>query len=175
MLDAAKLFLEASRQMSGAAAQRGIEEIDVRSAALAAVIPVPSDPDGRRRVWLASLGDVSAWRRCATEWQQLAGKEKSGMDANVLDEFLPYYSKKAISKSVWLEEGDIIALTTDGVADVLAPPGRAAAWFADRWRYPPHIASFFMDVGYEAKTQTDDRTAVVLWCDIEENHENMVG
>jgi hypothetical protein len=146
------------------ARHQGLEPDAVRTVALAAVIPAEPDDAGRRHAWLAAIGDASAWRRQARGWERLMGKEKGGMDANVLAEFLPFHPDRALSAVVSLEPGDVLALITDGVADAFMEIDGAAAWFADRWERPPPIGSFFLDVGYEARTYQDDRTAVLVWC-----------
>ncbi|MEO5876504.1 MAG: protein phosphatase 2C domain-containing protein [Streptosporangiaceae bacterium] len=162
-LDAATLFLEASRQMAGTAEHHGVTEHDVRAAVLAAVIPVSSDADGGREVWLASVADVGAWLRRPAGWQRLIGEEKSGLDSGRLARFLPFHPDQAECTTVRLEPGSVLAFTTDGVGDAFA--GGSGSWFAERWARPPHIASFVREVGYEADGQLDDRTAVVVWCD----------
>jgi hypothetical protein len=164
-LKAAELYRAVSAQMTGVAQQRQIPVEAVRAVALAAVIPIAADAAGRRRVWLGGISDVSAWRRHADGWEQVAGKHKGGMDANALSEFLPFHPSRAVSTTAELGPHDVLAMTTDGVADAFTLIDGAAGWFADRWREPPAIASFILDVGYEAKTHIDDRTAVVVWCD----------
>ena len=164
-LSAPELFIETSRQMLNAAEQRSLSADDVRAAVLGAVIPVTANRAGQREAWLAGVADVSAWHRRPGGWRHLAGTPKSGLDANVLSEFLPYHSRKAASTIVRLEAGDVLALTTDGIADTFTMAEGAAAWFAERWQYPPDIVSFLKDVSYEARAQLDDRTAVVVWCE----------
>lgn len=164
-LDAAAMYRAVAQQMVGVARQRGFPADTIRTAILAAVIPVEADRLGRRQVWIAGIADVSAWQRASGDWHQVAGQPKEGLDANVLSEFLPYHPDRAVTTIVELDRQDVLALTTDGVADAFTVVSGAAAWFADRWRDPPPIASFILDVGYEAKTQNDDRTAVVVWCE----------
>ncbi len=163
-LDAAAIFLDAARQMAGAAEQQGAAEHDVRAAALAAVIPVSPDEHGRRSVWLASLADVGGWVRQPDGWERLAGDEKAALDAGRLTEFLPFHPERARETTVTLEPDTVLALTTDGVGDVLAAGDALAPWFAERWQEPPHIAAFVQHVGFEAAGRLDDRTAVVVWC-----------
>lgn len=162
-LDASAIFLDTARQMSGMAVQQKVTEDDVRAAALAAVIPVQPDQAGGRSIWLAWIADVGAWARQDTGWHRLAGAEKKGMDQNALTEFLPFHPDRARSTRITLDRGAVLALATDGVGDAFTDG--AAPWFAARWARPPHISSFIEDVGYEAKGQLDDRTAIVVWCD----------
>ncbi|MFA1548407.1 protein phosphatase 2C domain-containing protein [Actinomadura chokoriensis] len=162
-LDGPSLFLDAARQMSGMAAQQRVTENDVRAAALAAVVPVEPAPDGSRLVWLAWVADVGAWLRSDAGWTRLVGADKEGLDLDVLTEFLPFHPDRARTAWVTVQRGAVLAFATDGVGDVLA--GGAAPWFAERWAGPPHVASFVADVGFDARGQLDDRTAVVVWCD----------
>jgi hypothetical protein len=164
-LSVAELYRAVSGQMVAIAKQRGITADTVRTVTLAAVIPILPDQDGRRRAWFGGVSDVGAWRRQPDGWQQVAGQHRGGMDANALSEFLPYHPNRAVATMVDLAPHDVLALVTDGVSDAFGIINGAAAWFAERWRDPPPIASFILDVGYEARTQNDDRTAVVVWCD----------
>ncbi|MEV5749773.1 protein phosphatase 2C domain-containing protein [Actinoallomurus sp. NPDC052308] len=163
-LVASEIFLDAARQMAGAAERDGVTEHDVRAAALAAVIPVHAGESGRRAVWLAALADVSGWLRQPGGWTRLTGVAKAALDAGRLEEFLPFHPDQVQDATIALGPDSVLALTTDGVGDVLAPGEALAPWFADRWRQPPHIAAFLEDVGFEAAGRLDDRTAVVVWC-----------
>jgi hypothetical protein len=164
-INAPEMYRAVAGQMVATAKQRGFTPETIRTAILAAVVPTEPDGHGNRTVWLAGIADVSAWLIRPGGWQQIAGQQKGGMDANVVSEFLPYHPGQAATATMNLGRGDVLALTTDGVADAFTVINGAAAWFADRWREPPPIASFILDVGYEAKTQNDDRTAVVVWCE----------
>lgn len=158
-----ELFLSAAQQMIAAAEQRGLQPEAVRVAALAAIVEIAPNAEGIRQAWLASVADVSAWIRYEGGWRQVAGDAKRGMDGSRLKEFLPYHPRAVKSWSVGLGPDDVLALTTDGIGDVLGP-GEIAAWFAGQWAAPPHISDFIDVVGFEAKGELDDRTAVVLWC-----------
>ena len=163
-LKAKDLFLEASRQMVGVAKQRGLTDDEVRTGVLAAVIPVEPDSNGQRIAWFGVVADVSAWLWRPGGWQPLVDTKKPGLDSNSISAFLPYHSDQAVEHVLPLEEGAVLAVTTDGIGDSLGM-ANIASWFADRWQDPPHIGSFILDVGYEARTQLDDRTAVLVWCD----------
>jgi hypothetical protein len=163
-LDVKEIFLAAAGQMSGVAQQRGWPDDDVRAVLAAAVIPAKPRPDGTRHAWLASLADVSIWRWRPGGWEQLMGDVKEGMDGSRLKHYLPYHPQHAVSQVVELRQGEIIAITTDGIADAFTILPGAAAWFADMWREPRPLASFVLDIGYEESQFNDDRTAVVAWC-----------
>ncbi len=156
-------FIAGARQMIAAAAQRNLDPDAVRAAALVVIVEIFPDADLRRQVWMASIADVSAWHLRNRSWCQVAGDPKTGMDASRLTHFLPYHPREVRSSRLMLGANDVLALTTDGIGDVLAG-GPIAAWFAERWATPPHISDFIDIVGFEAKGELDDRTAVVLWC-----------
>ncbi|MEU8796344.1 protein phosphatase 2C domain-containing protein [Spirillospora sp. NPDC048819] len=155
-------FVSAARQMAGAADQRGIGPEAVRAAVLAAAVDLDAATDGTRRVRVWSIADVGAWIREGSSWRQVAGDERSGFDRSRLSAFLPHHPHPACT-TFQLAPGAVMALTTDGIGDALAHPD-LGAWFAARWTRPPHISDFVDDVGFEAKGELDDRTAVVVWC-----------
>jgi hypothetical protein len=163
-LNVEEVFLAAARQISGVAHQRGWPDDQVRAVLAAAVIPTQPEPVGTRHAWLASLADVSIWRWLPGSWELLMGDVKDGMDGSRLEHYLPYHPQHATSRIVELQVGEIIAITTDGIADAFATLPGASKWFADRWREPRPLASFVLDVGYEESQFNDDRTAVVAWC-----------
>lgn len=163
-LNVEEIFLAVAGQMSGVAQQRGWADDDVRAVLAAAVIPAHPGLEGARHAWLASLADVSIWRWLPGSWERLMGDVKDGMDGSRVEHYLPYHPQHAVSRTVELRPGEIIAITTDGIADAFTTLPGAAAWFADRWRVPRPLASFVLDVGYEESQFNDDRTAVVAWC-----------
>ncbi|MFF7330168.1 protein phosphatase 2C domain-containing protein [Streptomyces sp. NPDC008150] len=159
-----EVFLSAARQMYGAAKQRGWTADEVRAVALAAVIPVRPGQDGVRNCWLGAIGDVSAWRLVGDSWERLIGKEKGGLDPSAITHFLPHHVDHLDYGTVQLAPGAVMSLTTDGVADAFALGADARQWFAERWRQPPSVGAFLLDVGFEQAQLQDDRTAVVVWC-----------
>ncbi|TKK85248.1 protein phosphatase 2C domain-containing protein [Herbidospora galbida] len=162
--DPAEVFLDAARQMAGAAWQQGGTEDDVRAAALAAVIPLRADPAGRRSVWLAGLADVGAWLHAPGRWSRLLGAPKTGLDAGQLTEFLPFHPERVTPAIVDVAPGAVLTFATDGLGDALDGTGALAVWFAERWARPPHILDYIGDVGFDAPGLLDDRTAVTVWC-----------
>jgi hypothetical protein len=162
-IDWRKCFTNAAGQMAAAAKQRDLDAGAVRAVLLTAVVELVPDPGEPRRVWLAWIADVSAWCRSESGWQQVAGTAKSGPDANRLSEFLPFHPQNVQHRMIELTPGAVLAVTSDGIGDVLGG-GRIANWFAHQWAVPPPISDFIQAVGYEAKGELDDRTAVVVWC-----------
>ncbi|WP_370084342.1 protein phosphatase 2C domain-containing protein [Streptacidiphilus sp. MAP12-16] len=163
-IDHREVFLAAARQMYAAAKQRNWDADDVRAVAVAAVVPARPHSDGIRRVWLAAVADVSAWRLREGAWDQLIGQEKGGYDAGSIDHFLPHDLDHVSYGVNELESGDALALTTDGIADAFATGPGARRWFAQRWQQPPAVGAFLLDVGFDQAQMHDDRTAVVVWC-----------
>ncbi|MFJ3303710.1 protein phosphatase 2C domain-containing protein [Streptomyces sp. NPDC086549] len=164
-IDTKQVFLAAAGQMYRAAEQRGWDADDVRAVAVTAVVPAHPDPVGVRRVWLAAIADVSAWRLREGRWQQLIGEEKGGLDASAVAGFLPHDPARFARVRAELGPGDVLALTSDGVADAFTVVPGARAWFAERWERPPAIGDFMLQVGFEQAQLQDDRTAVVVWPD----------
>ncbi|MEU7580177.1 protein phosphatase 2C domain-containing protein [Streptomyces sp. NPDC041068] len=163
-LDAEQIFLAVAGQMYRAAKQRDWDADDVRSVAVVAVVPTRPDARGHRRVWLAAIGDASAWQLRRGAWHRLIGDEKEGLDAGTVAAFLPHDPSRFAHGFAELATDGVLALTTDGVADAFTSVPDGGRWFAERWRRPPPIADFLLHVGFEQAQMQDDRTAVVVWC-----------
>jgi hypothetical protein len=161
-----EIFRLAASNVASAAKQSGLSPREVCTALIVAV--VPSEPDNRnggRRVWFASLADVSAWERSESGWRMLAGDPKEdALDRNAVHHFLPYHPDKVTVVYQDVPPGATITIVSDGVGDALTDVPGASEWFARKWRTPPPLASFLLDVAYDARGQLDDRTAVTVWC-----------
>ena len=162
-LEAEEIFTAAAGQMYHAATQRDWSADDVRAVAVAAVIPARPDARGARRIWLACLGDASAWTMAAGTWQQVVGDVKKGPASNVVSAYLPHAVDQVVSGVSELAPGCALALMTDGLSDALGLGRAARDWFAERWRRPPSACAFLLDVGYDQAQMLDDRTAVMVW------------
>ncbi|GAA3447188.1 hypothetical protein Pve01_73570 [Planomonospora venezuelensis] len=162
--DMRECFGSAAERMTATARQRGLAPEDVRAAVLAAVVELNPDVHGGRAVFFAAIADVSAWLRRGRSWCRIAGDGKHGLDAGRLSDFLPHFPSAVRLMTRRLDPGDVLALTTDGIGDALLASGELAAWFADEWKSPPFIGRFIDTVGFEARGQLDDRTAIVIWC-----------
>jgi len=161
---AERLFNDVAGTMIGTGEARGIEPCALRSLLVVAVVPTAALPDGSRRVWTAQVGDVSLWLHGLPGWERSTGVAKSGMDRNVVEAALPFNAKEVITAVVTIPPGAGIAVMTDGLGDVLGDVSGAVDYFAQRWATPPHPAVFVADMCFDARGQTDDRTAVVVWC-----------
>jgi serine/threonine protein phosphatase PrpC len=63
-----------------------------------------------------------------------------------------------------LAPGQALVLVTDGVGDAIgAGTGEVARELAERWRTPPTIDRFLLDVNFLRRSFDDDRTAVAVW------------
>ncbi|UYQ63751.1 protein phosphatase 2C domain-containing protein [Streptomyces peucetius] len=163
-LDHREAFLAAAGQMDAVAGQRNWDADQVRAVAVAAVVPALPHENGRRRVWLAAIADVSAWRLCQGRWERLIGEEKGGFDPSAVSDYLPHRPDGVSWGIAELEADCALAVTTDGVGDALAAGPEARRWFAERWARPPALGTFLGQVGFDQVQMHDDRTAVVVWC-----------
>ncbi|MEU9666190.1 protein phosphatase 2C domain-containing protein [Streptomyces bobili] len=168
-LDHCGAFLSAAGQMIAVAEQRDWDPDTVRAVAVVAVVPARPHVNGRRRVWLAAIADVSAWRLSGGDWERLIGEEKHGFDPSAVARYLPHDPRGADHGVVELSPTCVLAVTTDGVADAFATGPQARRWFAERWARPPAVGTFLNQVGFDQVQMHDDRTAVVVWCDDEEH------
>ncbi|MBV9161745.1 MAG: protein phosphatase 2C domain-containing protein [Pseudonocardiales bacterium] len=161
-----EVFRLAASTVASAAKQSELSPKEVCTALIVAIVPAePDNRDGGRRVWFASLADVSAWQRSEAGWRMLAGDPKEDvLDRNAVHHFLPCHPDKVTVVYQDVPQGATITIVSDGVGDALADVPGASKWFARRWRTPPPLASFLLDVAYEARGQLDDRTAVTVWC-----------
>jgi serine/threonine protein phosphatase PrpC len=163
-IDFLELFKSVSQNIVGAAKHARRPPDDLLTALIVAVVPVgPAANDGARTVWLASVADVGAWLHRGDVWSHVAGELKDGLDRNALATFLPHYWSAVEVVQAELAAGSALAVVTDGVGDAFSDIPQGALWFAERWHRPPPLASFILDVDYEAAGQVDDRTAVVVW------------
>jgi hypothetical protein len=163
-LSAKGLFREIAQSMISAARDRGLSAADVRTTLTAVVVPTYAAADGARPGWAGHVADTGLWLRCRDGWRRLTGETKSTFDGNALHEFLPHHPDAASDTWFDIPDGGAVGVLSDGIGDSFTEVDGAAHWFAERWRTPPPLASFMLDVDFEAKGQQDDRTAVVVWC-----------
>jgi hypothetical protein len=161
-LSVAQLFQDVANSIVAAARDRGLGPADVRTTLAVAVLPTRST-GVRRLAWAGQLADTHAWMLRGQRWECLTGEAKDRYDGSALRAFLPHRPQDAQAILFDLNEASALAVLTDGVADAFSDVDGAERWFADRWREPPPLASFILDVDFEAKGLLDDRTAVVVW------------
>jgi len=148
---------------------RWLDAADIGTVLMTAVVEAYPQPDGSRAVWLAWLGDVSAWVLSGGRWSQCGGDAKAGGDgpiSNAVCGVLPQQPHLAKGRALRLGTGQVLALVSDGVGDALEQ-AEGQKHFAEWWSRPPSIAAFVNQVSYEARAYVDDRTAVVVWTDPE--------
>ncbi|MGW6204420.1 protein phosphatase 2C domain-containing protein [Streptomyces sp. NPDC055089] len=162
-LDHASAFLEAAGQVHAVARQRHWPADTVRTVATAAVVPAAAGPDGGRDLWLAGLGDTTAWVRRPQRWSLKLGDKQRGLDAGRLDAYLPHTPEAVRRQLVRLAPGDVLALTSDGVGDALTDLPEAHDWFHRQWASPVSAFELLLHINYDSHQRNDDRTAVVVW------------
>lgn len=161
----ADLATSIARDMAGTAKGRGISEDEVQCVLAAVAIPARANLDGRRKLWVAWIGDVSIWLRQGGDLHRITGEEKQGPDPNALSTTLPFHPHEMRVGSCEAEPGDSVIVMTDGLSDSLDMVAGVREYFVSQWsERPPHPAAFLYSLCYDAPGQTDDRTAVVTWC-----------
>jgi hypothetical protein len=160
---APELYARIASALVKSAEERGITANDVRTTLTVAVVDTRPKVDGSRSLWLCRLGDSEIWYRRDNTWKAMIGAPKSSFDGNTLREFLPHYPEAVVHRNLTISPSAVIAVMTDGVSDALTEVSGFAQWLSGRWAEPPPLASFVLDVDFDAPGQQDDRTAVVIW------------
>ena len=151
--------------MIGTGRARDLPDEDICSILIVAVIPTASSPDGTRPIWTSWIGDVSLWIHRAGTLRRMTGREKEGLDRNTLSAVLPFHPDRAERGVFDLRPSDRVAVVTDGLSDSLSGVAGAHEFFTRQWaNAAPHPAAFLNSLCYDGPGQTDDRTAVVVWC-----------
>ncbi len=165
-VDFREAFRHASGHIAGAATQAQLNPMEYCCALVVGVIAARPDHDGSYESWFASIADVSVWLRAdSLSWRLLAGQSKGdGLSRNELTEYLPFHPDKVTVVQKLLQPGAVVAVVSDGVGDAFTDVPAAPQYFADAWVKPRPMASFLLDVDYDAAGHDDDRTAVVVWC-----------
>jgi hypothetical protein len=163
-IDEDLLYKVVAGEMLGTGRNRGVADRDICSILIVAVIQAFSRPDGIRRVWASWIGDVSLWILRDGLLHRMTGKEKTGLDRNVLDAVLPFAPDRSENLRLELHSLDRVAVMTDGLSDSLSGIPEVSEYFARQWAGDaPHPAVFLHALCYDGPGQTDDRTAVVVW------------
>lgn len=163
-IDPVTLFTAVAGEMIGTARSQSHAVPDVYAILVVAVIPTHPEPDGRRTMWTAQIGDVSVWILRSGTLTQATGPDKAGMDKNKLEFVLPADPGAARAALVELQPGDTVAVMTDGLSESLANIAAVADFFSRHWASgPPHPAAFLHQLCYDAPGQSDDRTVVTTW------------
>jgi hypothetical protein len=164
-IDVKLLYNVIAGEMLGTGRDRGVPDEDVCSILIVAAIPAMARPDGTRPMWASWIGDVSLWVHRGGDLIRVTGEEKTGLDRNTLTAVLPFNPDQVEEGHFELRPWDRVAVVTDGVSDTWSTIPAAADFFARQWAAPaPHPAAFLHSLCYDGPGQTDDRTAVVVWC-----------
>ncbi|MFJ5273371.1 hypothetical protein [Streptomyces sp. NPDC088358] len=76
---------------------------------------------------------------------------------------LPTAAQQVRCARLTTRPGDLLALCSSSVADLLARP-EAGDWFAERWAgRQPYLTSFLSEVNVPVRSPGGDRTVVCLW------------
>ncbi len=164
-IDVERLYNVVAGEMAGTGRSRGVPEEDICSILIVAVIPTAPRADGRRTIWTSWIGDVSLWIHHRGDLHRVTGTEKTGLDRNTLTAVLPFNPDRVEQDTFELHPSDRVAVVTDGLSDSLSGVSGASEFFARQWaNSAPHPAAFLHSLCYDGPGQTDDRTAVVVWC-----------
>lgn len=156
-----------SAALQGEAGTRGVEPVSVSSTLTFAAIqrdPVMYD-DGIARwpVAVAQIGDSPAYLLREGDWFAVSGSGSAadGGLTNVVDP-LPRHSRAAVWH-VEVEPGDVLALTTDGVGNLLEDVPEFAEALGRQWaEAPPSPAELLHVLDAAVKTYDDDRTLLAV-------------
>jgi hypothetical protein len=163
-IDPVAVFTAVAGEMVGTARNQSHELSEIYAILVAAVIPTQPEPDGRRTMWTAQIGDVSVWVLRSGSLTRRTGPAKAGMDKNTLEFVLPTDPGAARAALIELQPGDTVAVMTDGLSESLVNIAGVADFFSGRWACgPPHPATFLHELCYDAPGQADDRTVVTAW------------
>jgi serine/threonine protein phosphatase PrpC len=165
-VDSELIYTKVAGEIVGTGRNRGIPDAEVATILITAVIPTATRADGTRRMLASWIGDVSLWIGRDEELHRETGQDKTGLDRNALHAVLPFNPAQVEKRVIDLRPHDRVALMTDGVSDSLDSAPGALEHFARQWAAgpPPHPAAFLHSLCYDGPGQTDDRTAVVVWC-----------
>jgi hypothetical protein len=164
-IDVGRLYNTVAGEMLGTGRSRGLPDEDICSILIVAVIPTAPRTDGGRTIWTSWIGDVSMWIHHQGDLRRVTGAEKAGLDRNTLSAVLPFNPDQVEQDFLELQPSDRVAIVTDGLSDSLTGISGVTEFFARQWATPaPHPAAFLHSLCYDGPGQTDDRTAVVIWC-----------
>jgi Protein phosphatase 2C len=156
-------------------APAGVDDIDERLARcrrvmsctlVVAVLDRYPDEYGRLPVELAVLaGDSGAYRIDDGGLWLVAGGKDDGDSPVTSTAVRPLPGRVTPAAMAFdLEEGQGLVLVTDGLGDPLGDgDSEVGRELARRWRQPPTIDRFLLDVNFLRRTFDDDRTAVAVW------------
>ncbi|GLW09193.1 hypothetical protein Misp01_43220 [Microtetraspora sp. NBRC 13810] len=148
--------LDASLRQQGS--RSGSLDPGYRTTVVLAAVPAVVQPGGSVRAAVGRVGDSMAWlvRPGGLEPVFGARDPAGGTPA------LPGHYQLLESRSLVLSDGEVLALTTDGLA-AGGPEERAAPYLADMWAAPPAPLEFLRTLTVRRNDRDDDRAAAVAW------------
>ncbi|MEV5407532.1 protein phosphatase 2C domain-containing protein [Thermopolyspora sp. NPDC052614] len=148
--------LDASLHRQGS--QGGSLHPAYRTTVTLAAVPAVVPPGGIVRVAVGRVGDSDAWLVRPGELQPLFGTRDRSRGTPAL----PGHRHLFESRSLIMADGEVLALTTDGLAAGGAQE-RAAPFLADMWAAPPTPLDFLRSLSVRRDDRDDDRAAAVAW------------
>jgi hypothetical protein len=139
------------------ATQSGALDPGYRTTVVLAAVPTVVQPGGVVRAALGRVGDSTAWRVTAKGLEPLF-TPPAGRGTHAL----PGHATLLELRGLDLADGDVLALTTDGLAAGGAEE-RASRYLADMWAVPPSPLDFLRTLTLRRNDRDDDRAAAVAW------------
>jgi serine/threonine protein phosphatase PrpC len=142
---------------------RGADSWELSTTLVAAVVLPRHNHDQAYSAVILQIGDSSAWRMRHGEWTELGDSPHEGESLiSTGVEPLPSFHEP----QVWEEElraGDVLALMSDGVANILQANEDYAQYLARLWdATAPTPGQLLEGVDAAVKTYDDDRTIVAI-------------
>lgn len=149
-----------SEVLSYEAVKRRLEPFQLATTLMVAVIPIEPDDEGTFDVSLLRIGDSSAWRRTERSWAVCGTSDDSQGPETTATSALPMQSEA----TVWRESfkvGDVLALATDGVGNIVLNNDMFARELSMLWNAnAPVLANLLKVLDATVKTYDDDRTFI---------------
>ncbi|MGW4366632.1 protein phosphatase 2C domain-containing protein [Nocardia takedensis] len=137
---------------------------EYRSTIVLAVVPTAVPRGGAVDAVVARIGDSTAWRIRAGALEALfTAQSPSAPFRWQVTDALPGDTRRLELVEVRLADGEVLALTTDGLL-VEGRPDAAGGFLRDAWAAPPDPLEFLAALAVRRDDRIDDRAAAVVWC-----------
>jgi serine/threonine protein phosphatase PrpC len=134
----------------------------------AIVFAIATEPleNGDSRAFIANVaGDSSAFVFQSGNWLPLTEIKNEGQEIYSGSVRSLPHEAQVHPAPFHLQPGQAFVVMTDGLGDPLGKGmGEVGAFLAHHWRTPPDALAFAQHLAFYKKTFTDDRTAVMIWC-----------
>jgi Protein phosphatase 2C len=134
----------------------------VEGAALASTLVAVIDDGHRLRV--VQVGDSPVWKLGHDDrWVNLIAGPVEGAVRDNRTACLPLHPDQAVTCDIKRPDG-VIVVMSDGVSDPLGSGNSGTGrYLAERLKSPPDPLRFALDLSFEARGFSDDRTAIAIW------------